>query len=508
MSTFNHPIALVYCKDNQDTALALEQSLQSSFSFQHYSCCRDEQISLYELLKGFSGPILVLVSDNFLRTSQCIKNGQRMLNEHGDNILGITIDGYRLNERGERELVATNFSRFKEIIQYINYWQNRYLELRKQKRQDPELDNEGFKNYVNDIRDIAGEVAQYLRHLQGLSQLDLAAFQADHYQAFFEFLDEEELWESFAQQATSNDSTTTENTVEDTPIDIQTIPGMDLLNDTATETTEATSVVENSRETAQEENASIDAEQIIKQAWALDAKGEKEQALALLQKESSTHPQHYSLAYNFIVLLAHHRLYAAAEAACNDLLQNSEHHQEALFLSAEIAHFQGKTEEAITYLKQLVASNDTYPNVYYQLARLQEQVQPLDTDLVLSYYKKAIDKNKNNSEAYYHLGLLYAHEVKAPKKAIKQFKKAINVQAQHPLAHYDLAHLLHQEAAYEKAQKHYQKAIAINPDLQSEEKDQFFDAQINQAVNKDQMIVQLQAQIEALQSQLADLKNK
>ncbi|MEZ4987352.1 MAG: hypothetical protein R2795_20295, partial [Saprospiraceae bacterium] len=218
----NNPnnIHIVYSTDNEAIAQQLIQDVSSILPMQPIAIHREQEASMSDLLANATGKIVLLISDNFLRSTKCMQGALGLLNKQQDNITSLTIPGFRINEEGEQEAIATHFDKVSDIIQYINYWQDRYLELRRQKREDPSLDTPGFAEHLRVIRDISGETGEFLRLLRNQPHTSFEHLPSTKYKAFFQLLEAEELWETY--QATQQG--------EDVPTAVlAAIPGIDLL---------------------------------------------------------------------------------------------------------------------------------------------------------------------------------------------------------------------------------------------------------------------------------------
>ena len=167
-------IALAYCIDNIKIAEEIERQLsRASYSFEHIYCKRTtNEEALSAQLRAKVGPILLIISDNFLKSAQCMSGGLKLLQERGGDILPIIVEGQQRDEQGNLSSVTTQFDRVSDIIKYINYWQDQYLDLRKQKRQlQDELDEEAFNEHLRVMRDVSGEVGEFLRTLRNMNFL-------------------------------------------------------------------------------------------------------------------------------------------------------------------------------------------------------------------------------------------------------------------------------------------------------------------------------------------------
>jgi len=192
-------INLAYCIENSNIAKEIEQDLKSAdYTFNHIAC--DERgASMGEKLSEISGKIILLVSDNFLRSVTCMKEGQTWFQSiDPSRLLPIVIDG-RVEENGVYKTVPTSFAKVSNVIKYMNFWQEKYLELRKNKRegQEEEVD-------LKDVRTISSEVGEFLRHIRTTNYLTYLDFQNNRYEQFFRWTNDMSTHENFVtnKQAT------------------------------------------------------------------------------------------------------------------------------------------------------------------------------------------------------------------------------------------------------------------------------------------------------------------
>ncbi|MEQ8703716.1 MAG: SDR family NAD(P)-dependent oxidoreductase [Phaeodactylibacter sp.] len=238
MST--NSIALAYCADNEAIVAEVQEQLSASpYTFHHYSCNRSTDNNfLTDQLLGQSDPILLFISDNYLKSAQCMSRGLKLLQEKRHDILPIIIDGVTEDPAtGQQNAVPTDFERVSDIIQYINYWQDQYLDLRRQKKQMSELDEDHFNSHLKVMREVSSEVGEFLRLLRSMNYLLLPQLQANAYQQFFIFTEDEASWANFrsvfsapAREEESNEAEPEEEQdPAPSPEIIANIPGMDKL---------------------------------------------------------------------------------------------------------------------------------------------------------------------------------------------------------------------------------------------------------------------------------------
>jgi len=274
-------VAIAYCIDNINVAESLDQQLSpAAGQLTHlYGSRNNPDKLLTDQLLKHNGPIILLISDNYLKSTSCMLGGLHLLNEKQDQILPIVIDGQRKDkETGEPVLIPTQFDRISDMIQYINYWQDQYLDLRRQKRELSDLDEDTFNEHLKSIREISSETSEFLRLLRNMEHYTLAEFSHNDFQVFFQFIGDQHAWESFQKnrlhyrmQQQAGDASSREDTdveviereapAPEVPADIELgdIPGLDLLAEVSEEEEPATNAEETSP--VQVEEAEIPQEQ-------------------------------------------------------------------------------------------------------------------------------------------------------------------------------------------------------------------------------------------------------
>ncbi len=199
-------IALAYCLDNLPTAESIAQGLKpGNFSIEHYYCKKStHEEPLSRQLQSFDGVILLVISDNFLRSVSCMNEALNLLQQRSADILPIVIDGYQRDENsGAPVYIPTRFEKIGDIIPYINYWQNQYLDLRSQRRkldQETDFDKDALNEHIRILRQVSAEASEFLRLLRNTPHMDLDDFTANDFEALFQFLDDPAAWSLFRQQ--------------------------------------------------------------------------------------------------------------------------------------------------------------------------------------------------------------------------------------------------------------------------------------------------------------------
>ena len=177
MSDFTKHL-IIYNTENQSAANHLSESLQLLGHQAMILEKTDTEFAdqLGQVTVPDDSAVILLVTDNFLKSYGCMNGVLQASHKWGDSLqLTIVVtDGVVEDEEEKKILVPTNFERVGEIIQYMNFWQDRYLDLRKEKRKrknDKDLDEQ-----ILITKEISGDVGEFLRYLKGYGYLDLESF--------------------------------------------------------------------------------------------------------------------------------------------------------------------------------------------------------------------------------------------------------------------------------------------------------------------------------------------
>lgn len=494
-------IALAYCIDNIKIAEEVERQLgRASYSFEHFYCKRTtSEEPLSAQLRGKRGPILLIVSDNYLKSAQCMSGGLKLLQERGSDILPIIVDGVSKDENnGKTTSVPTQFDRVSDIIKYINYWQDQYLDLRKQKRQmADELDEEKFNQHLRVMRDISGEIGEFLRTLRNMDFVEYPDFIANSYERFFRFVNDDQSWRAFRElpplvprqedmfttpqpnvkpaeepEATPDQASEPSQTPEVTSepqVDLSEIPGINLLNQRQEE-----SIVS---EPEEEEEAPVE---IRTETEAPVTKSDFEfipdqpdeiatPVTELEQEEPEDEPVQEQQA------LDETQIQSVIEAA-NDAANSGDVQGALNSLADYISFHPGNFDLRYAYatllatytnnlnesINQLDAALEIEPE-HEEALMLMGQMAELKGDFLMAKnsYEKLIDIDDENANAFYRLGMVIA--AKFPdqtEQAAKYFKKAAKYDEDNVDALYRYASILAEQLDKpKKAIKYFEKTL-------------------------------------------------
>ncbi|HMP14083.1 MAG TPA: SDR family NAD(P)-dependent oxidoreductase [Saprospiraceae bacterium] len=509
-------VALAYCIDNIHTAEEIERQLsRASYVFEHfYSKKTTEEEPLSARLRPQRRPILLIISDNFLKSAQCMSGGLKLLQERSHDTLPLVVDGYTRDEKtGQIISAPTQFDRVSDIIKYINYWQDQYLDLRKQKRQLQGAEEERFNDHLKVMRDVSGEVGEFLRTLRNLPCLTYEELSANGFERFFRFVQDDASWRLLRDLPPLAPEVRSVPTSQPVPepepaapeFDLTDIPGVGLLPQTEPEEPaasledqpqalealpiEAPVFAELNDDTAESHVAfqpepvtEAHIQQWISQANNTAQNGDVAGALSLLSDLVAQQPDIVSLRYQYAILLA--RYGGELAESINQLevvLDLESDHEDALFLMGQLAELREDFLLAKNSYEKLIDVNDENANAWYRLGMVIAAQFPDQIEWAAKCFKKAAKYDATNVDALYRYASLLADPIGKPHKAIKYFEKMLKIAPDHAFANYDLAVLYHQIGNRESAREYYLRAVKINPELKTPENDQAFEYKVSAA---------------------------
>ena len=186
----NNKFHLAYSIDNQNIAKEIDNHLSRvGIELDHIivSHQADEE-PLRERLKNAQHFVFLLISDNFLKNLKCMTRGLFMLQELMLNKKAqpIIVDGReQIPGTNTFQTSPTEFDRMTNVIRYMNFWQDSYLDLRKEKRTIPPEEEIQFDERLKVVRAISSEMGEFLKVLKNSEYWTYPEFKNNGYELFF-----------------------------------------------------------------------------------------------------------------------------------------------------------------------------------------------------------------------------------------------------------------------------------------------------------------------------------
>ena len=200
----NTQFTLSYCEENKKQAQIISDILSmSGVSFQHLPCSNNTH-NYSQSLEQAEKPIILLFSDNFLKSPSCLYDSAGLIQRlsRTGELLPVIIDGVKKDADNQEKLVKTNFDRVSHMIYYMNYWQDKYLEIRRQKRQLPpeEDDNKGESELdvqLKTIQSISSSIGDLIKFFKNVEHYSYTDFSENNFKIFFNKFNLDDLYQQF-----------------------------------------------------------------------------------------------------------------------------------------------------------------------------------------------------------------------------------------------------------------------------------------------------------------------
>jgi NADP-dependent 3-hydroxy acid dehydrogenase YdfG/Tfp pilus assembly protein PilF len=180
-------LILAYCTENQMVAAKIASALKEKATIE--KVVFDFSTGMEALRKAtYTGtaPVLLLVSDNFLKSENCMNDALPLIQSLGtaQRLITVTTEG-SYQENGRPVIMPTSFDRVSNVIQYMNHWQDRYLDLRRKKSEGDEVT---FNEKVRVVRTISSEIGELLRYLRSTEYYSFDQFEDSNYIVLYRVL--------------------------------------------------------------------------------------------------------------------------------------------------------------------------------------------------------------------------------------------------------------------------------------------------------------------------------
>lgn len=533
----NQVVALAYCQENQVSVNKILQDFKNTnIQFKLVSSNSPEEPSIYNQLENFEGPIIVLISTNFLRSLSCMQNTLSLVTKKAGNLVPILVNGNETDTiTGELREVPTTIDKIGDIIPYINYWQSQYLEARSRKTEirADESEKLEFENHSNLLRMLSSEAGETLRHLRKFlppSLVDCRSLK-NKYQLLqdqlIEFPFQDNLFlEDEPEQIIENDlsfpppfSIPAYTVFEEEEIEVPPSSEIDSgeFDFTSTSNEDATILANNTSDEIKiiEDSVSEEISEFkptlpigttdltlprTEQAAPEDSftfetsvikEAKKEEILPIFEPESSLeaatslynqiekqYPTDVERQYFHLKLVLRE---AETEQQKIGFLQHfierNTHQTEAKLALSKILLSQKKWEEAKSILEELLLIEPNHGESLYELASIIITYFPEKIERAGNLLKQCIKQPLFPKDALYTYAIYLSKISNKPYRALEYYLKTIEVLPNHKFAYYDLAIFYLGEGEKKIAREFYFKAIQNNPEVKVRENDLAFDVE-------------------------------
>lgn len=506
-------VVLAYHTQNKDVADRLSQHLSGSgYHFIHaHAAGNNPGESIYDQISNNQSPVLLLISDNFLKSANCLENILELVNQSPFPIYFVFTNGKNTDpETGIIESVPTVIDRISDMIRYITYWHDQTLEIRNHRNALSPGEADAFQAHFLRTREVANAIGELLRIMRNKSVIQLPDFAEHSFQAFFEFVEDRDAWELFQSTAPGEfvipdpefieDEVASEEEASETTIvqEFET-PEISADSESEQEIPEASAPIpaqeEPVFETEQDESIEempgeaepwtetepeeivpeANSEELIKQGLQAYEEGDVAEGISIIGKVVDKNPDDYDLRYHYALMLAHNdRDTEGAIHQLREIIKLNPQHEEAFLLLGKLSEQREDYKEAKSYYQQVLQLNPRHPDVHFRLASVMLHHFDDQKELAVDHLLEGADQHAENPEKLFRYARLLAHTDGFSQNAERLFRQVIEMQPDHAPSYMELARIYHLEGKQEAAHKAYQQAVELKSSLASPELDRQF----------------------------------
>lgn len=186
-------VFLSYCIDNEDIAREISADISRvGIEFIHDTRNRNERSQLERQFYSNNAPIFLLVSDNFLKSKTCMGNILELINNPRlkSRIKPVVIDGrYQIAGTEAFETTPTKFDKVRDVITYINFWTDEYLSLRAKQNKMSAEEKKAFQSEVDEVQRISNTtIGEFLRAMRATKRYSYDDLKRNHFKLLFDDL--------------------------------------------------------------------------------------------------------------------------------------------------------------------------------------------------------------------------------------------------------------------------------------------------------------------------------
>lgn len=178
-------VFISYCADNEDTYKALSAELAAN----GYHVSEDLRLGINnhntnERIIQSEAKVILLASDNFLKSLECMGDFSEFLHASGDRLIPVIIDGkYTIPGTNEFRQVPTSFQSINDVMHFRDYWYEQWIQLRKQRANISEEHMTIHDEKINLAQKVSNTIGGFLRTLRESKPISLHFLKQDGFAA-------------------------------------------------------------------------------------------------------------------------------------------------------------------------------------------------------------------------------------------------------------------------------------------------------------------------------------
>jgi NADP-dependent 3-hydroxy acid dehydrogenase YdfG len=185
-------IILAYCQQNRSYAELLDQQLRRiGIPFEHISDQAEGAFGVFsQQLQQCTEPVLLIVTDNMLKSQACMTDlyaAVQALISRNQLVIAVAPGTISKDGGATFEATPTHFDRMVYALQYMNYWQNTWLDLSTQQMESPQSGDKLANSMMLDAsRKVANEIGELISTIRDFGYIWWEDLLAHDFQLFFQ----------------------------------------------------------------------------------------------------------------------------------------------------------------------------------------------------------------------------------------------------------------------------------------------------------------------------------
>lgn len=182
---------LIYCEDNKNVAKNISENLKRiGIEFTHDTFDPSEHTYIRQQYLNSSAPIFLLVSDNFLKSENCMQNILELVEDSRlkGRIKPVILEGrQKIQGTNQYESVPTKFERLGDVVNYINYWSTQYQSIRTEMRHATDAQIAALEPKLHLVQEISTNIlGDFMRYLRGSNYVAYKRLENDNFRQLFD----------------------------------------------------------------------------------------------------------------------------------------------------------------------------------------------------------------------------------------------------------------------------------------------------------------------------------
>ncbi len=179
-------IQLAYCHDNAELAHYLDHKLSRiGIPFEHITDQNAASAGAFaEQLRSNEEPVLLLVTDNLLKNYRCMVGLLPVLQQlaRQERLLAVIADGVDADGVAQ----PTHIDRMVNALQYMNFWQNTWLDLSNAHQEAVAADKIALDERLDQVRSIANQMGDVISTLRDAGYSTEEQLESQDFALFFQ----------------------------------------------------------------------------------------------------------------------------------------------------------------------------------------------------------------------------------------------------------------------------------------------------------------------------------